>query len=251
MSAFQAILSFVFGYIICASTCTANFLTATVVVTEAYAWFASSYFLFDIYSMYRVFNTKILDRLKLKNIDFDKPIINDLYSKVPSLNNGELRIFGKIKIGDEKIPNFIEYLNINKLMVFHHLLIGAWGLLVIAHLRGGLGDCVFSFFYIMEFSTPFVSFRAILSILKQKETLVYVLNGICMIVSFFVVRILVLPILMIQYSNVINQSVFTAAINLPLTCQLSILAVFLPQFYWFYLISKGAIKVRFSLFVFY
>lgn len=245
VSAFQAILSFVFGSIICGYSCSKNFLWSSVVITESYAWFASAYFLYDIFSMYRVWNAKIFDRLKLKKIDFDNRL-NDFYSKVvPSLKNGELRIFQKMQIGDEKIPNFMEYLRRNPLIVFHHLLIGGWGLLVIAHLRGSLGDCIFSFFYVMEFSTPFVSFRAILSILKLKSSFLYMVNGVCMILSFFVVRILTLPYLLIKYSSVINQSVLSAAFSLPLTCRLSILAVFLPQFYWFYLISKGAIKMFF------
>jgi hypothetical protein len=37
---------------------------------------------------------------------------------------------------------------------------------MLQYLRGGLGDCVFGFVYLMELSTPFVSFRGILSRLK-------------------------------------------------------------------------------------
>jgi hypothetical protein len=37
---------------------------------------------------------------------------------------------------------------------------------MLQYLRGGLGDCVFGFVYLMELSTPFVSFRGILSKLK-------------------------------------------------------------------------------------
>ena len=118
------------------------------------------------------------------------------------------------------------------------------GLIVISSWRGGLGDCIFSFMYIMEMSTPFVSFRAVLSIIKMKESKLYVINGILMILSFFCFRIVMLPLLMYKYSLVVSLSMFEAIIKLPLLCQLSILALFLPQFYWFFLMIKIALKVK-------
>jgi len=42
---------------------------------------------------------------------------------------------------------------------------------MLQYLRGGLGDCVFGFVYLMELSTPFVSFRGILSRLKVSQCL--------------------------------------------------------------------------------
>ena len=117
------------------------------------------------------------------------------------------------------------------------------GLIVISSWRGGLGDCIFSFMYMMEASTPFVSFRAVLSILKMKKTKFYIINGILMILTFFCFRIVMLPLLMYQYSLVVSLSMFEAIIKLPLMCQLSILALFIPQFYWFILMLKIALKV--------
>lgn len=243
VSTIQAILSFIFGCLICAWSCPRNFITTTSILSESYAWFASAYFLYDIFSMYRVWNTQILSHLQLKKIDWDEKIHN-IYSKVPSLSNGDLTLFRNFVRKNQQIPSFVSYIRKHPLIVFHHLLIGAWGLLVITHLRGGLGDCVFSFFYMMEFSTPFVSFRAILSIMKLKSSVIYIYNGICMLVSFFIFRILMLPVVMYQYSNIVNMSLLSAMMALPFTCKMSILAVCLPQIYWFYLISKGAIRVR-------
>ncbi len=226
----------------CIWSCPKNFLTATTILSESYAWFASAYFLYDIFSMYRVWNSKILDRLHSKSIDWDMKL-NNFYSKVPSLSNGELTIFGSFVKNNQQIPSFFSYMKNHPLIVFHHCLIGGWGLFVITHLRGGLGDCVFSYFYMMEFSTPFVSLRAILSILNLKSSVLYIYNGMCMIISFFIFRILMLPLVIYQYSTFVNMSVQSAILVLPFTCKMSILAVFLPQFYWFFLISKGALRV--------
>ncbi len=41
---------------------------------------------------------------------------------------------------------------------------------------------------IFEASTPFVSLRAILSHLEMKSSLLYLLNGILMVVTFFACR---------------------------------------------------------------
>lgn len=168
---------------------------------------------------------------------------SNYYGMIPSLDSGELKIFKTLKVKDKQIPSFIEYVKRTPLMIFHHMFIGSYGLVVISSLRGGLGDCIFSFMYMMEFSTPFVSFRAILSILKLKESKLYMINGILMVVAFFIFRILMLPALMYYYSQYARMSFIAAIIKLPLGCQLSILALFLPQFYWFNLMIRALMRV--------
>lgn len=113
------------------------------------------------------------------------------------------------------------------------------------YLRGGLGDCMFSYFYMMEMSTPFVSFRSVLSRLNMKNTRAYVINGILMIVFFFVFRVMLLPYLLYTYSVFVNLPIFQAVAGLPRTCKISICILFIPQYYWFYLMMKGATKVFF------
>lgn len=100
--------------------------------------------------------------------------------------------------------------------------------------------------FLVEASTPFVSFRSILSILKMKATKWYIVNGLIMLATFFIFRIVMLPTVMYWYAEVINTSYWTAIAKLPLGCKISILAMFLPQFYWFYLMLKGATKVSSS-----
>ncbi|KAG5673517.1 hypothetical protein PVAND_003559 [Polypedilum vanderplanki] len=240
ISALQALLSCFFGAIICAHSCRRNFLTTSHIFSEAYAYFGAAYFLYDVWSMYVVHVTKIYDKLKMKDIDNKE---HNLYDKIPSLANGELKIFNSTNYKSQEIPSFVAFTKCTKLMTFHHMFIGIYGLIIISSWRGGLGDCIFSFMFMMELSTPFVSFRAILSMLQMKKSKLYVINGILMILTFLCFRIAMLPLLMYKYSSIVSLSMYEAILRLPLMCQLSIIALFLPQFYWFFLMIKIALKM--------
>ena len=194
--------------------------------------------------MYKVYNAKLYDKLSLKSFKWGSPNEN-FYSMIPTTTSGELTFFKPLTVNNQKFPSFWEYIKITKLMVFHHLFIGSYGLIVISSWRGGLGDCVFSFMFLMEFSTPFVSFRAVLSILNMKRSKLYFWNGIIMLISFTIFRIMMLPSLLYYYSTVVNLSFLQAILKLPLGCLLSITALFIPQFFWFNLMLRGAIKVRY------
>lgn len=261
VSAVQAMFSCLAGFFVCRWSCPRNFLHASHFLSESYAWFAASYFFYDIWSMYKVYaaeaSNKILATLGLgansngatvkrskSDSDNSASVVNGgttgALEEIPSISNGSLSILLASKLGT---PSFLRYLITHKLMVFHHLFIGSYGLMVISFLRGGLGDCVFSFMYMMELSTPFVSFRGILSIMGLKESKVYVINGLVMLFTFFWCRVFLMPYVCYYYSQVVNLPFFEAFWRLPRGCKISILALFLPQLYWFRLMLRGAIKV--------
>jgi TLC domain len=106
--------------------------------------------------MFRVYVAKIYDKHNLLKTTNDE----DLAEKIPSFRKGQLQIFSKTMVDNVEIPSFMMYLKKTKLMVFHHLFIGFYGLIVISSWRKGLGDCIFSFFFMMEFSTPSVPYSA-------------------------------------------------------------------------------------------
>lgn len=58
-----------------------------------------------------------------------KPSEVQALSDIPSISNGTLSILSAGKMG---IPSFVRYMISHKLMVFHHLFIGSYGLVVIA-----------------------------------------------------------------------------------------------------------------------
>lgn len=259
VSAVQATFSCIAGFIVCRWSCPLNFLQASHFLSESYAWFAASYFFYDIWSMYKVYAAEASNRImstlglaangvakigKTSNDSAEqKPTEAQALSDIPSITNGTLSILTSGKLG---IPSFVRYLISHKLMVFHHLFIGSYGLVVISYLRGGLGDCVFSFMYMMELSTPFVSFRGILSVMGLKESKVYVINGLVMLFTFFWCRVFLMPYVCYYYSQVVNLPFFEAFWRLPRGCKISIMALFLPQLYWFRLMLRGAIKVFFK-----
>lgn len=113
------------------------------------------------------------------------------------------------------------------------------------YLRGSFGDCVYGFVYLMELSTPFVSVRSILSTLQLKETSAYIVNGLAMLVTFFVCRVMMWPSLYYWYGQMVGLNMWQAVSSLPRTCQIGTAILFLPQLYWFYLMMRGALKVFF------
>uniref|UniRef100_A0A182MXI7 TLC domain-containing protein n=1 Tax=Anopheles dirus TaxID=7168 RepID=A0A182MXI7_9DIPT len=260
VSAVQAAFSCLAGLFVCRWSCPLNFLHASHFLSESYAWFAASYFFYDLWSMYKIYAAEAAIKLKAKLLGLQADNNNgdaangaakgakavavaeqthDALDDIPSVGRGTLSFVNPCKVG---IPSFAKYLASHPLMVFHHLFIGSYGLVVISYLRGGLGDCVFSFMYMMELSTPFVSFRSILSVMGLKQTKLYVINGLVMLVTFFWCRVFLMPYVCYYYSQVVSKPFFEAVWNLPWGCKVSILALFLPQLYWFRLMVRGAVK---------
>lgn len=207
VSMVQALLSCVTGVVVCAWSCARNFLRSSHFLSEAYAWFAVAYFFYDIWSMYRV------------------------HSSHDTNSHGS------------HFARFKSYLTKQPVIVFHHLFIGTFGFLVIVYLRGGLGDCVFGFVYLMEFSTIFVSFRAILSVLKMKSSQFYIINGLVMLVTFFFFRVVMFPYVFYRYSRIVGLSFWEAVWSVPVGCKIGVSVLLLPQLYWFVLMLRGAVRV--------
>lgn len=207
VSAVQALLSCITGTIVCLWSCTRSFLRSSHFMSEAYAWFGAAYFFYDIWSMYRVHTVNAAHRHA------------------------------------RRLARWREYLYQQPVIVIHHLFIGSFGFLVIVYLRGGLGDCVFGFVYLMELSTPFVSFRGILSKLKMKSTQLYVVNGLVMLITFFFCRVVMFPYVCYLYSQIVGMSFWEAVMGLPAGCKAGIATLMLPQVYWFLLMMQGAAKV--------
>ncbi|XP_065575594.1 TLC domain-containing protein 3A-like [Artemia franciscana] len=134
------------------------------------------------------------------------------------------------------------FLKTNGLMIAHHLFIASTGVLVILNWRHGIGDVIVAFFFFHEFSTPFVCVRNILSILKMKDTTTYSVNGILMILAFFICRIAVYPFMFYLYSRQENIEFAKVVGVLPNICTISSLLILLPQLYWFSLMIIGASK---------
>ncbi|XP_032526716.2 ceramide synthase [Danaus plexippus] len=228
VSAIQAAFSCVTGAVVCAWSCTRDLLKSSHFMSEAYAWFGAAYFFYDIWSMYmvHVHMTTNADYFKNRIRKVSKP-----EGPAPE---------------PVKRPSFLSYCRHEPVILMHHLFIGGFGFLVIVYLRGGLGDCVFGFVYLMEASTPCVSLRGVLSRLRLKSSRAYLANGLAMLVVFLLCRVLSLPYVCLLYSRRLGLPYLDAIATLPLGCKISICILLLPQLYWFYLMSAGAVKVFFG-----
>lgn len=163
VSAVQAMFSCIAGFFVCRWSCPRNFLQASHFLSESYAWFAASYFFYDIWSMYKVYAAEASNKLKatlglmvmngngavraaanvekssnpnLSNSDESSSI--QALEDIPSISNGTLSILLSSKLGT---PSFARYLISHKLMVFHHLFIGSYGLAVISVSSARLKKC--------------------------------------------------------------------------------------------------------------
>ncbi|GBP71896.1 Protein FAM57B [Eumeta japonica] len=275
VSAVQAALSCLTGVVVCLWSCTRDFMRTSHFMSEAYAWFGAAYFFYDIWSMYKVHICMTSEKHGPRK-KVDKQISE-------MTENGDTEC-SKKEMNKIQHINFLDYCKHEPVILMHHLFIGGFGFLVIVqnsqivsspsltssmnagftssavtcnqafhfrlfsrtYLRGGLGDCVFGFVYLMELSTPFVSMRGILSRLGMKATRAYLYNGLLMLATFFVCRVLSLPYVCLMYSRVIGKPYFEAIQTLPTGCKISISILLLPQLYWFYLMSVGACKVFFG-----
>ncbi len=90
-------------------------------------------------------------------------------------------------------------------MIFHHIfcIIGATILLCIDELL------IFSpYIIIVEISTIFYHFKLIMDNLHKRNTFIYNLNGMIFFVSFFVCRILAIPIICIKIYDKLNDQTY-------------------------------------------
>ncbi|XP_049879627.1 uncharacterized protein LOC126376338 [Pectinophora gossypiella] len=197
VSAVQAALSCLTGVIVCLWSCTRDFVRSSHFMSEAYAWFGAAYFFYDIWSMYMVHVQMT------SNVDSFKSKIQRKLSK-----NGDALLSSGDSAVKKSRPSFLAYCRHEPVILMHHLFIGGFGFLVIVYLRGGLGDCVFGFVYLMELSTPFVSLRGILSRLRLKASKAYLVNGILMLLTFFLCRVVSLPYVCLMYSRVLGLPYF-------------------------------------------
>ncbi|XP_028171396.1 protein FAM57A-like [Ostrinia furnacalis] len=189
VSAVQAALSCATGAIVCMWSCTRDFMRSSHFMSEAYAWFGAAYFFYDIWSMYMVY-------VQMSNSAEWKSRFQKRVSK-----NGELVLSSGDGARKKPSASFLEYCRHEPVILMHHLFIGGFGFLVIVYFRGSFGDCTFGFVYLMELSTPFVSLRGILSRLRLKASRLYLANGLAMLGSFLLCRVLSLPYACLLYAR--------------------------------------------------
>ncbi|OXB54498.1 hypothetical protein ASZ78_002881 [Callipepla squamata] len=144
-----------------------------------------------------------------------------------------------------------------RLMVTHHLFILIVLTPVTQHFRGELGDFFVGCIFTAELSTPFVSLGKILMQLtqhsptlafflpqlKMQDTLLHKVNGILILVTFFLCRILLFPFMYAAYGRQVGIPVYMVPFRIPPLCNVANAALIAPQLYWFTLICRKAVRL--------
>jgi len=176
-------------------------------VLDNYLIFGVSYFFYDVVSMYLVYNTLCKD---------------------------------KVTISSEEI---LQFLSDRPLIVFHHILVPLIGFPAMMYFRDGYGDCLLGSSFLIEASTPFVSLRVILVHLNMKESLLYMINGLMMLFSFFMCRVMIFPILYWWYASVLDLDLVSTILSIPTWVNTATLMLWTPQLFWFNKMVRGSFKV--------
>lgn len=190
-----------------AKQCNSDVLNERYYILDNYLIFGFSYFFYDVVSMYMVYSTEHKEEVTWSVAEVGK------------------------------------YLAAKPLILFHHICVPLVGFPVLMHFRGGTGDCLLGTSFLIEASTPFVSLRVILVHLNMKDTRLYVANGLAMLGSFFLCRVMLFPYLYCWYASVLDQSLVTTLATLPLWVHCVVMGLWGPQLIWFNRMLKGSIKL--------
>ena len=71
----------------------------------------------------------------------------------------------------------------------------------------------------------------------------YVINGLLMLTTFFLCRVMLFPMLYLWYSSTLSLSLSATLSSIPLWCHLATLGLWFPQLIWFSKMVKGSIKI--------
>ena len=69
------------------------------------------------------------------------------------------------------------------------------------------------------------------------------INGLMMLVSFFMCRVMLFPILYWWYSSVMDTSLVITIISMPVWVHIAALGLWFPQLIWFSKMIKGSMKI--------
>jgi len=187
--------------------CGQDLMTESHPILENFLIFGISYFFYDLVSMYMVCSTETK-----KNVTLSSSEILDFLKKRP-------------------------------LIILHHIFVPLVLYNAMLFYRKGQGDCLLAFVFLMESSTPFVSMRVILCHLNMRESVIYVANGLAMLLTFFCCRILIFPFMYFWYGSSVGLSPWQTLNSVRWFCHAGVMALSLPQLFWFWKMLIGSSKI--------
>uniref|UniRef100_A0A8C5IJM9 TLC domain containing 3A n=1 Tax=Junco hyemalis TaxID=40217 RepID=A0A8C5IJM9_JUNHY len=79
--------------------------------------------------------------------------------------------------------------------------------------------------------------------LKMQDTLLHKVNGIIVLVTFFLCRILLFPFMYAAYGRQVGIPAYLVPFRIPLHCNIANASLIAPQLYWFTLICRKAARL--------
>ncbi|NWU88305.1 FA57B protein, partial [Onychorhynchus coronatus] len=177
-------------------------------LASAYPPFAVPYFVYDVYAMYLCH----LQRAQVKGHARPAP-------------------------GAAAAAAFVRR---DLLMVTHHLAMVLVCFPVATLWRQGKGDFFLGCLLMAELSTPFVCLGKVLILLRRQHTALHKLNGVALLVTFLLCRVLLFPYLYWAYGRHRGLPLARVPLALPPLYNAAAAALLAPQLYWFGLICRGA-----------
>lgn len=110
--------------------------------------------------------------------------------------------------------------------------VGPWG-------RTSSGCCCIS----MLRARPSPALAFFLPQLKMQHTLLHKVNGILILVTFFLCRILLFPFMYAAYARQAGIPLYLVPFRIPLHCNIANASLLAPQLYWFGLICRKAARL--------
>uniref|UniRef100_A0A1I8IS83 TLC domain-containing protein n=1 Tax=Macrostomum lignano TaxID=282301 RepID=A0A1I8IS83_9PLAT len=112
--------------------------------------------------------------------------------------------------------------------------------------RNGKCDFLVGCFFLAELTVPFIQIRHIMYRLGMTSLPQYLWNGVVMVITFFLSRIVVLFYIYYAYAQYRGVPVVRVFGLLPLRCNIGMLALISMQLYWFGLMLKKFAKYVYS-----
>ncbi|PAA50487.1 hypothetical protein BOX15_Mlig029967g1 [Macrostomum lignano] len=132
------------------------------------------------------------------------------------------------------------------MMLTHHLLIMLVYYPTLLWFRNGKCDFLVGCFFLAELTVPFIQIRHIMYRLGMTSLPQYLWNGVVMVITFFLSRIVVLFYIYYAYAQYRGVPVVRVFGLLPLRCNIGMLALISMQLYWFGLMLKKFAKYVYS-----
>lgn len=130
------------------------------------------------------------------------------------------------------------------LLTAHHVGLSTF-IPVVLYMWSGRGSYIVGAMLLAEISTPFYTCRNIMKTVGHDSGILYTVNGLLFIATFFIGRIYMTPFLIHKYINYKNITLTALHTSLPCPCILGSMASIILNSYWFVMIVRTVYgKVR-------